>query len=45
MLAGLNDAAAEPGLARIAAASETLLEHFERLTVLYVRAAQSLFES
>jgi AmiR/NasT family two-component response regulator len=45
MLAGLNDAAAEPGRARIAAASETLLEHFERLTVLYVRAAQSLFES
>lgn len=45
LLAGLNDAAAEPGRVRIAAASETLLEHFERLTVLYVRAAQSLFEA
>jgi AmiR/NasT family two-component response regulator len=44
LLAGLNDAAGQAGRARIAAASETLLEHFELLTVLYARAAQSLLE-
>jgi nitrate/nitrite-specific signal transduction histidine kinase len=44
LLAGLNDAAGHAGRVRIAASSETLLEHFERLTVLYARAAQSLLE-
>ena len=45
LLAGLNDAGGAAGRTRIAAASEVLLDRFERLTVLYARAAQSLFES
>lgn len=45
LLSGLNDAGGAAGRTRIAAASEVLLDRFERLTVLYARAAQSLFES
>jgi AmiR/NasT family two-component response regulator len=44
MLAGLHDAGSERGRATIAACSETLLAQFERLTGLYVRGAQQLFE-
>ncbi|MBX3606019.1 MAG: type IV pili methyl-accepting chemotaxis transducer N-terminal domain-containing protein [Piscinibacter sp.] len=45
LLAGLAEAGTGPGRARIAAASEALLDHFERLTALYARAAQVLLET
>jgi len=45
MLAGLRESGSPEGRAAIAAGSENLLACFERLTALYVRGAQQLFDA